>query len=359
VILADLGARLAGALRAAAAEGEFPAPVARLTASGTWRRPAASPGNPARPGSYASSMPFEVAAITGRHPAEVAEVLAGHVGLLPPIASVRPSGGYLTVTVTTEALAALAARIAAVGPAAAQSDALSGAVLWASSLADPALALEWAQAWRARRDALVGRLARAAGAEVHLRDFERCRPATAASRAERGPVAAAVAYHGADAVGYALARTASPDASVIERWLCVPLDLGSPFAAVRYAHADAASVRRWATDLGLVPVAPARPPGGPQPPELALLDLLSWLPERVAAGARRGRPADLTAHLERLAAAWITCRERCPALPFGGHAAPADPVGTMASWRFTLADAARTAFAAGLDLLGVTAPNRP
>jgi len=358
VILADLGARLSGTLRAAVAEGEFPAAVAALSASGTWRPPPAPDGGAARPGSYATSLPFEVAAMTGRDPVVVAATLARRLGLLPPIASVRASGGYLTVSVTASALAALAARIAAAGAAAAQSDALAGTVLSAPPLSDLALAADWNQAWRVRRDSLVGRLARAAGAQVQPREFERRRPAAATSRTERGPVAAAVAYHGADAVGYVLARTAGPDASLIEHQLSVRLDHEDPCTVVRYAHANAASVRRWAADLGLGAMASARPPGGPQAPELALLDALSWLPERVAAAARRRRPAELTAQLERIAASWMTCRERCPALPFGGRGAPADPAGVVARWRFTLADAARAALASGLELLGVAAPER-
>jgi arginyl-tRNA synthetase len=358
VILADLGARLAGALREAVADGEFPAAVAALTASGTWRPRIGRNGGQAHPGNYATSLPFEVAAMTGRDPAVVATALARRLGLEPPIASVRAEGGYLTVGVSGSSLAALAAPIAAAGSAIVRSDALSGTVLSAPPMPDPARAADWAQAWRAHRDALVGSLARAAGAEVHPGDFERSPPATAASAVDPGPVAAAVAQHGADAVGYVLARTASADASVIERRLAVRLDREDPFTAVRCAHADAASVRRWAADLGLHATTAARPPGEPQAPELALLDALTWLPERIAAGARRRRPAELTAHLERIAEAWTTCRERCPALPFGGRAAPADPAGALARWRFTLSDATRAALASGLDLLGVGAPER-
>src|SRR5262249_2977809 len=104
----------------------------------------------------------------------------------------------------------------------------------------------------------------------------------------------------------------------------------------------------------------------PEPPsvltsaasELRLLDALSWLPERVASAARRHRPADLTRYLESVAAAWLDCREDCPALPFGGHSAPDRGDWRLAHARLELADAARAILAAGLALLGVGAPIR-
>jgi arginyl-tRNA synthetase len=74
------------------------------------------------------------------------------------------------------------------------------------------------------------------------------------------------------------------------------------------------------------------------------------------AGAARRRPHQLAIYLERLAAAWTDGREACPALPFGGRAAPADSAGIAA--RLLLADAVRAALAAGLELIGVTAPQR-
>ena len=98
-------------------------------------------------------------------------------------------------------------------------------------------------------------------------------------------------------------------------------DLGNPFFAVSFAHADAASALRWAAGLGL-----DRGPSRGVPargcsrtrPSCALLGMMSWLPERVAGAARRRRPDAFLRYLEDLAAAWLACRESCPALPFGG-----------------------------------------
>ena len=83
---------------------------------------------------------------------------------------------------------------------------------------------------------------------------------------------------------------------------------------------------------------------------------MSWLPERVAAAHRTGRPAELNAQLEIVAQAWLACCERHPALPFGGRAAPSDTSGRTAAARLELAEAAMTILGAGLGLLNVAAP---
>jgi arginyl-tRNA synthetase len=103
---------------------------------------------------------------------------------------------------------------------------------------------------------------------------------------------------------------------------------------------------RWAATLAepgdaVSPCLPADPVGW------ALLDALSWLPERVAMAARRGRPDEFARYLEELASATIA------ALP---HLEPAD--GERLALIQATAQAARTALAAGLGLLGVAAPDR-
>jgi arginyl-tRNA synthetase len=135
-------------------------------------------------------------------------------------------------------------------------------------------------------------------------------------------------------------------------------DFSNPFFGVRYAHADAASVLRWAADLGVDRGRPgAFQPGRlMHPAELRLLDLMSWLPERAVSAARRRRPDVFTRYLEGLGRAWLDCRESCPALPFGGRAAPRDAAAAAA--RLWLAAAAQTALGTGLRLLGAAAPQR-
>jgi arginyl-tRNA synthetase len=161
-------------------------------------------------------------------------------------------------------------------------------------------------------------------------------------------VARAVAFAGADAVRFSLARAVPGRPVVIEALIIARHVLGNPAYAVRYAHARAASGERWAATSRTVPLErPAVPRHLPADPgELVLLDALSWLPERVAIAARRGRPDEFARYLEELASATIA------ALICAGDPGPS----RVPSGR--LARAARTGLAAGLGLLGVGAPDR-
>jgi hypothetical protein len=182
--------------------------------------------------------------------------------------------------------------------------------------------------------------------------------AVTAGREPAGAAAAAVAFAGGDAIRYALARGRAGGARAIDARLSVRHVLGNPYFAVGYGHADAASVLRWAAELGLElgPAAAADPGPLDQAAELALLQAISWLPERVAGAARRGRPDEFARYLEHLAGTYLSCRENCPALPFMGKRAPGDPGAIRA--RLWLTAAAAAALSAGLRLLGVAAPDR-
>jgi arginyl-tRNA synthetase len=147
-------------------------------------------------------------------------------------------------------------------------------------------------------------------------------------------------------VRFALARMrpggAAPEPAVVARHV-----LANPAYAVRYAHAAAAAVLRWAAALGTGP-AGFRPGLLAEPGELALLDALSWLPERVAIAARRARPDVFAGYLEELAARTIDTM----------NTTGFTRISSISSERLWLADAARTGLAAGLGLLGVSAPDR-
>ncbi|HEY1616636.1 MAG TPA: DALR anticodon-binding domain-containing protein [Streptosporangiaceae bacterium] len=405
MIPADLGAELARAITAAVTSGDFPPAARGVTQAGTWR--------PAGPGGYASSLPFGLAAVTGEPPAQIARQLARRIEPVTWIVSARATGaGYLTVTVTPAALAALAPRMVAAGPGCARGDSLRGATRPAPPLPDLATAPDWHTAWQDQAAALAGRLAQAAGAAT-THDFgpERLVSGTRPRDSGLGTVADAVAFAGADAVRCALSRipadrpadvasyahaldaarhagltaafrelppelpsaalSAEPPSYPREperqqtRFCCRSSGSKSEFTAagasregstVAFAHADAASVLRWGAELGLAPGEwPATPPDYAEP-ELAVLTRLSWLPERVGAAARRECPAEFPRYLEALASDWRECRERCPALPFGGRSAPRAQPETAA--RLWLADAVRVALAAGLGLIGVTARDR-
>lgn len=322
-----------------------------LRASGTWRPPPRGAGGP---GTYATSLAFRLAEDSGRTPGEEAAGLAARLRGADWAGAVSVTGGgYLTVTVTPATLASLAVRVPAAGAACAASDALHGTVLTLPDEDGLASAATWRQARQAVAAVITGRLARVAGAEVKSLEVPvRTSPAT------RPAPSAAVAFAGADAVRYALAGTASGRAGGIDALGWARNDPGNPFFAVRYAHAHAASVLRWAADLGLGRGAPGEflPAALGHPGEQELLDAISWLPERAAAAARRRRPDAFLRYLEDLAAAWTSCWERCPALSFGGRGAPRDEAGTRA--RLWLAAAAQTALGTGLRLAGVVPPER-
>jgi len=299
------------------------------------------------PGRYASSVAFEL----GGNPREIAGRLASRLAREPWIAQADVTGpGYLTITVTPGTLTALADRIAEAGPASASSDALRGVTLPAPPAADPLAAATWEEARAALAAELTARLAAAAGATLSAPHCpERTvapPPAISPSPAAGGP-AAAVAFAGPDAVRFALARTVPGRPVLIDPEIIARHLPDNPAYAVRYAHARAASGVRWAATPGGAEAVPRRPPADPG--ERVLLDALSWLPERVAVAARRGRPDEFARYLEELASVTIATLSS-PGYPGSARAPGSD--------RLALARAAQAGLAAGLELLGVSAPDR-
>jgi arginyl-tRNA synthetase len=323
-----------------------------LRASGTWRP--APPGAGGGPGTYATSLPFRLAEAARTEPAAVAAMLAARLRGEPWIAAAAVTGGgYLTVTVTSRALACLAVRVPAAGAGCAASDALDGTELAAPAAVDPALAATWAEARRLVTASVTGRLAGICGAAVCVdKPSERLTPT------DRAGTAGAVTFAGPDAIRYALASLAPGRAARVEELRWARNILANPFFLVRYGHARAASVLRWAADLGVDrgSADAFQPALLSHASELRLLDAISWLPERAAAAARRRRPDVFVRHLEGLASRWLGCCEHHPALPFGGEAAPQDSAEAAA--RLWLAAAAQTAIGTGLWLLGVAVPER-
>lgn len=329
-----------------------------ISSAGTWR-PAPPGEGSAAPGTYASSVAFPLARARGTGPVPLANALAARLTPLTWVKAVSVTGGgYLTVTVTPAALAALAVRITQAGPACARSDALRGSTVTAPREAALAAARTWPQARQRLTRHLTGSLAQAAGATViWTGDTERGAPARPRPGGRAGPVAAAAGFAGAGAVTFALARLPPGASPELDPRAVAAHDLGNPAYAVRYAHAHAASALRQAADLGLDrgEAAGFQPRLLRHPCEQELLDCLSWLPERVAGAARRGQPDVLARHLEELAGTYFGCHERCPAVWPGMSSGPGDPVTAARLW---LAAAAATALAAGLGLLGVDAPDR-
>jgi arginyl-tRNA synthetase len=314
--------------RAVAAEG--------LGAADPGLRPTGTPGQ------YASTIAFA----SGEQPRSAATRIAARLADTAGIARAEVTGpGFIAITVTAEALAELPDRIIAAGPASAASDALAGLAIPAPPAADPFAEASWEGARAALAGQLTAGLAAAAGAAVAPQE------PPASHRPQPREIAHAVAYAGADAVRFSLARALPGRPVVIDPEIIARHVLGNPAYAVRYAHARAASGVRWAANSR--PVTLGRP-AVPRHPlahqaEMVLLDALSWLPERVAIAARRGRPDEFARYLEELARATIA------ALICDGYPSNARVPGTD---RLVMARAARTGLAAGLGLLGVGAPDR-
>ena len=409
MISADVRRAAWHAARAAVAARELPGPIPPDGGGGAADTSTLRPG---RPGEYVSTLPYLVATAAGP-PERVAAVLAARLAGLPWVDAATATGGHLTVTVTAEALAAVAVRTAQ-APDPARSAILRGTRVAAPPSADLAAAPTWQKAHAQITAEVTARLAAAAGAMIFperlppqhsagnaaadlpapapgsagrdpapaaalpppLRvrgnagtaappdtdhaapDSERPPPPRFRGNAGAGPVVAALGHAGPDAVRYVLVRRVRgwPDGAAAD--VPVRYHLDNPVYAVRYAHAHAASTLRQAADLGLgAGRAAGFVPGLlTHPAERALLGALSWLPERVAWAARAARPAEFARYLEELAGAYQDCREARPALPFGGRAAPAGRPAT--STRLWLATAAAAGIAAGLHLLGVSAPDR-
>jgi len=328
-------------------------PLPAISTAGTWQP--APPGSAPAPGTYGTPVAFRLAARPAKAQ-RIARTLTAALRRADWVCSATVTGGYVTVTVTPDALARLAVRITTAGPACMRGTALADSAFSAPPDPDLATAPDWADARRRLAAHLTGRLAEAAGAftfpSLHA---ERTlvpgqRPSLATS-----PVAAAIDFAGAGAIRYALARIPPGAPARVDPGHAAQRRLDIPAYAVRYAHSRAVSTLRQAADLGLSLGEAAE--FGPRllahPSELALLDELSWLPERVAGAARRARPDTLPRYLERLAGAYLDCQERCPAAwPGMGTGGPEIVA------RLWLAAASATALRAGLDLLGVDAPDR-
>jgi arginyl-tRNA synthetase len=366
VITADVRRAVWAAAGHAAAAGELPSPgpASGQHGAGGQHGTGAQPddastlrpvpaGLGGAPGRYASTLPYLLAG-PGVAPDQVAAILAVRLARRDWIAEATSAAGHLTITVTGEALAALAVRIPQ-APDCARSDILRGLrVPAATTAAALAGAPGWPQAHAALAAEVTARLAEEAGAEV----VPGPRPPAPPAPAPGSPVAAALADAGSDAVRYALVRRPHGWRDGERAELPVRYHPANPAYAVRYAHAHAASTLRQAADLGLGagPATEFVPCLLTHPAERALLDALSWLPERVAWAARIRRPAEFARYLEELAGAYQDCRESRPALPYGGGRAPRDQPATRA--RLWLVTAAGTAIAAALELLGISAPDR-
>ncbi|MFD1826200.1 MULTISPECIES: arginine--tRNA ligase [Mumia] len=159
---------------------------------------------------------------------------------------------------------------------------------------------------------------------------------------------------GVDALRYTLARHPVDSPLTIDVAEVTRQSAENPVYYVQYAHARLSSILRNASDLGLAPA--------PDAADLSLLstsregDLLRALaefPRVVARAAELHEPHRVARYLEDTASAFHKFYDVCRVLPQGDE----EP-GPIHAARLVLVDASRTVLANGLELLGVSAPER-
>ncbi len=129
--------------------------------------------------------------------------------------------------------------------------------------------------------------------------------------------------------------------------------LDNPVHYIHYAHARVHGIGRKAAEQGVVrgPREAAQLSLLTAEPELDLLRSLAALPDVVGLAAAERAPHKVTTWLRELAGAFQSFYAHCPVLATG---VPAD----LQQARLWLVEAARVGLTVGLDLLGVSAPER-
>jgi arginyl-tRNA synthetase len=158
---------------------------------------------------------------------------------------------------------------------------------------------------------------------------------------------------GADAARYAMARY-SVDSTIdldVDVWTRRTND--NPVFYVQYAHARISGVLRNAAELGVTRGDDYDPALLSHDRELDLLKALGDFPGVVTAAAELREPHRVARYLEELAGTFHKFYDSCRVLPQGDEIP-----GGLTQARLWLVEASRVVLANGLDLLGVSAPER-
>jgi arginyl-tRNA synthetase len=159
---------------------------------------------------------------------------------------------------------------------------------------------------------------------------------------------------GVDAARYTLCRYPADSPLTLDLDLLVRQTNDNPVFYVQYAHARISSLLRNAADLGVAwSTAEFDPALLTHEREGELLGALAEFPRVVTAAAELREPHRVARYLEELATAYHRFYDVCRVLPRGDETADAT---TRA--RLLLTQATRQVLANGLDLLGVSAPER-
>ncbi len=159
---------------------------------------------------------------------------------------------------------------------------------------------------------------------------------------------------GVDAARYSLIRYPADSPLVLDLDLLVKRTNDNPVFYVQYAHARISSVLRNAADLGIDwRAADFDPAQLVHERELELLGALGEFPRTVATAAELREPHRVARYLEDLATFYHRFYDNCRVLPRGDEA-----VDDLTIARLWLCAATRQVIANGLDLCGVSAPER-
>lgn len=165
---------------------------------------------------------------------------------------------------------------------------------------------------------------------------------------------------GVDAARYSLIRYPVDSPLVLDLDLLVSSTNDNPVYYVQYAHARIASVVRNAAELGLIPANTTDwDPSTFDPSQLtddregALLGLLADYPRVVASAAELREPHRIARYIEEVATSYHSFYAACRVLPQGD-----EPVTELNIARLWLCAATRQVIFNGLELLGVSAPDR-
>jgi arginyl-tRNA synthetase len=160
---------------------------------------------------------------------------------------------------------------------------------------------------------------------------------------------------GVDALRYSLARYPADSPLVLDVDEITKASNDNPVYYVQYGHARTCRMMENAAALGLTLPDDFDPALLSHPREGDLLRALADFPRVVASAAELRQPHRIARYLEDTTAVfnrWYDTRE-CRMLPQGD-----EPVAPINQARLVLTVAARTVLANGLDLLGVSAPER-
>jgi arginyl-tRNA synthetase len=159
---------------------------------------------------------------------------------------------------------------------------------------------------------------------------------------------------GVDATRYAMARYSSDSNIDIDLDLWAKATNDNPVFYVQYAHARVSGILRNAGELGIeFSTADFDPSLLSHEKEGELLRALAEFPRVVASAAELREPHRVARYLEDMAGVYHRFYDNCRVLPMGD-----EETNDLHRARLILVAATRTVLANGLDLLGVSAPER-